>query len=179
MQKHLGVQNTKADPETRWYTHHAGEDLFQRFSRRFCFGSPSGQTVRKREQRLSHRIGIRNLPVVDQSQVPNSPALKNQAVLHQTVSQRTYQTPNATAQQRVRSRRKRNVTRRHLAMLHPKVPEPRSKHLVCATLSRFSSGSNRHRISFKLRSTADSANLRDTQQSVRLEVTAGVYHGKQ
>lgn len=54
---------------------------------------------------------------------------------------------------------KQKPTRRHLATLQPRVPEPSSRQLVLATASRSSSGRSRQRISFRLRSTADSANL--------------------
>lgn len=48
---------------------------------------------------------------------------------------------------------------RHLATPQPKVPEPIRRQRVLASNSTSKAGSNRHRMSFKFRSTEDSANL--------------------
>ena len=50
-------------------------------------------------------------------------------------------------------------TIRHLATLQPRVPAPSKRHLVCAMAERSRDGRRRQRISFRLRSTEDSANL--------------------
>ena len=51
------------------------------------------------------------------------------------------------------------ITSKHLATLQPSVPAPNSRHLVREMTSRSSSGSSRHFISFRFKSTADSASL--------------------
>ena len=51
-------------------------------------------------------------------------------------------------------------TIRHLATLQPSVPAPSNRHLVEATQSKSSEGSSRHRMSFRFRSTDDSASLK-------------------
>ena len=48
---------------------------------------------------------------------------------------------------------------RHLATLQPNVPAPSNRHLVPATQSRSREGSRRHLMSFRFRSTDDSASL--------------------
>ncbi len=48
---------------------------------------------------------------------------------------------------------------RHLATLQPSVPAPSKRHFVWAMIDRSSVGMRRHRISLRLRSTEDSANL--------------------
>ena len=45
------------------------------------------------------------------------------------------------------------------ATLQPSVPAPSKRHLVADIVSRSSDGRRRHRINFKFKSTADSANL--------------------
>lgn len=50
-------------------------------------------------------------------------------------------------------------TIRHLATLQPRVPAPSKRHLVCAMAERSRDGRRRQRISFRFRSTEDSANL--------------------
>ena len=51
------------------------------------------------------------------------------------------------------------LTSRHLATLHPRVPAPRRRHLVSAMAGRSRDGRMRQRISFRFRSTEDSASL--------------------
>ena len=51
------------------------------------------------------------------------------------------------------------------ATLQPRVPAPRRRHLVSLMVSRFRSGMRRQRISFRFRSTADSASLKGNRAS--------------
>ena len=55
-------------------------------------------------------------------------------------------------------------TNKHLATLQPSVPAPNNRQRVVLIFSRFSSGSRRQRISFKFKSTADSANLTEMRE---------------
>ena len=59
-----------------------------------------------------------------------------------------------------------NITISNLATLQPKVPAPSNRHLVWAIFSKSSSGNKRHRINFKLRSTADSASLKMRERKI-------------
>lgn len=52
------------------------------------------------------------------------------------------------------------LTIRVLATLQPRVPAPSRRHLVLITLSRSKDGTNLHLISFRFRSTDDSASLK-------------------
>ena len=60
-------------------------------------------------------------------------------------------------------------TIRHLATLQPSVPAPSKRHLVCAMAERSREGRRRQRISFRLRSTEDSANLGKERREGRRE----------
>ena len=60
-------------------------------------------------------------------------------------------------------------TIRHLATLQPSVPAPSKRHLVCAMAERSREGRRRQRISFRLRSTEDSANLGRERREGRKE----------
>ena len=51
------------------------------------------------------------------------------------------------------------LTMRHLATLQPSVPAPSNRHFVEETASRSSDGISLHLISFRFRSTEDSASL--------------------
>ena len=58
-------------------------------------------------------------------------------------------------------------TIRHLATLQPSVPAPSKRHLVCAMAERSREGRRRQRISFRFRSTEDSANLGRERREVK------------
>lgn len=61
-------------------------------------------------------------------------------------------------------------TSKFLATAQPRVPAPNNRHFVCASTSRFNSGTRRHFISFRFRFTEFSANLRRRQRRLLVKV---------
>lgn len=59
------------------------------------------------------------------------------------------------------------LTRRVLATLQPRVPAPSRRHFVLTTLSRSREGTSRHLMSFRFRSTDDSASLQTVNEDKR------------
>lgn len=56
------------------------------------------------------------------------------------------------------------LTKRQRATLHPRVPAPKSKHFADFISSKRSSGKRRQRMSFRFKSTAESASLKKRRE---------------
>lgn len=59
-------------------THHTGEDLGQSLHGSQGLGLPSSQTVLELVERLADRVGVRDLGVVHERNVPDSPPLEDE-----------------------------------------------------------------------------------------------------
>lgn len=60
------------------FTHHTGEDLGQSLHGSQGLGLPSSDTVLELVERLAHRVGVRDLRIVHERDVPDSPPLEDE-----------------------------------------------------------------------------------------------------
>ena len=59
---------------------------------------------------------------------------------------------------------------KHLATLHPRVPDPSNRHLVCFIVSKSISGNNLHFMSLRFRSTEDAAKCEGSIEDRKLAI---------
>ena len=124
-------------------TYNSGKDLLKSLGRRLSLRLPTFHAIVEYKKTLSNGIGVRNAAIINESYRSDTPALYK---VKKKLEGRSDNEP-------------RTITIRHRATLQPRVPEPSKRHLVPATRSRSILGMIRQRISFKFKSTADSASL--------------------
>lgn len=141
---------------------HSRENGFEILGSSLRLNFSTINTVLKRIQTLSGRIGIRDFSIVHKCYISSTPALKKKkknyiALFHKSRG-------SVWNWNRLKLL---NCTIKHLATLHPSVPAPRIRHFVLCISSKSKSGNRRHFISFKFKSTDDSANLKNKNLSIK------------